>query len=279
MEDPSERRRAELDTLYAALEAHLGRPARVLDLGCGLSFYSLTLAARGARVTAINCDWNGIRAYDQLAAQNPAMRVRLTFDVAEEFASEIPSRPYDLVLALDTAPDGQGLGSAPDWVRRHAALAVCGVFSVPLPDGARDGPATAAAGVRDLARGFEFSRVLDFEPANPASAGNLLLFASNRVWFLDGSVQAFRHDALSANEMSRTHGGTRRCFVGADRIAKLFRLEEPFAKANLSELETEAKLLSSALPASVNVPRLIAFGKSDFDAWLVRGQDSRPVAA
>jgi O-antigen chain-terminating methyltransferase len=61
--------------IYRALETQLGRPLRVLDLGCAQGFFSLSLADLGATVLGVDYLAANIDVCQALAAERPERKI------------------------------------------------------------------------------------------------------------------------------------------------------------------------------------------------------------
>jgi 2-polyprenyl-3-methyl-5-hydroxy-6-metoxy-1,4-benzoquinol methylase len=93
-EDPGEA--YYLDQYLTVLAPLLGRPRRVLDVGCQFGRFALPLAAQGHDVVGTDIDADCL-AY--IAARSP--RVDLRLESAEETAGRPPGSDFDLILCLE----------------------------------------------------------------------------------------------------------------------------------------------------------------------------------
>ena len=95
-----DRRLAQVCALHDRLRDHLGRPLRVLDLGCAQGYFSLTLAERGARVDGVDFQSPNLALCRVLAAEHPDFAVAFhQADIAAVLEGVAPGQ-FDLVLGL-----------------------------------------------------------------------------------------------------------------------------------------------------------------------------------
>ena len=97
---PSRDRLDHIVSLYKAVEALLGRPLRVLDLGCAQGFFSHHLSALGALVHGVDYLDANILLCKALAEERGD--VGITFDTGEieNVVGRLSAKQYDLVLGL-----------------------------------------------------------------------------------------------------------------------------------------------------------------------------------
>ena len=86
--------------VHDALAKQLGRPLRVLDMGCAQGFFSLSLAARGAQVHGVDFLDKNIFVCQALALENPELKVTFGVGRLEEVVAALAPEQYDLVLGL-----------------------------------------------------------------------------------------------------------------------------------------------------------------------------------
>ena len=82
-------RLVEINVIYSALEKKLGRPLRVLDLGCAQGFFCLSLAERGASVLGIDFLKENIDLCNALAEENPQLNVKFSQGRVEEVIAQL----------------------------------------------------------------------------------------------------------------------------------------------------------------------------------------------
>jgi S-adenosylmethionine-dependent methyltransferase len=93
--------RQELVTRQLAAHLTVGRPMRILDVGCGQGTQLLALARAGHQVTGLDSSATLLRDLETaLAAETAEVRgrVRLLHGEAERLADLVPSRDFDAVL-------------------------------------------------------------------------------------------------------------------------------------------------------------------------------------
>jgi SAM-dependent methyltransferase len=93
--------RQELVTRQLAAQLTPGRPARVLDVGCGQGTQVLALARAGHTVTGVDSSATLLGDLETALAAEPAEvteRVRLVRGEAERLAELVPSADFDAVL-------------------------------------------------------------------------------------------------------------------------------------------------------------------------------------
>ena len=90
---------AQMDALYARLVSLCGRPARVLDLACGLN--PIYLAARGVSALGLDAHLGAVALVNRFAAQNGLDTRAEGVDLRE---GSLPSERFDLALAFKLLP-------------------------------------------------------------------------------------------------------------------------------------------------------------------------------
>ena len=259
---------------YVALETRIGRPLRVLDLGCAQGYFSLTLAAMGATVVGVDYLGANVAVCRALAMENPQLKVRFEEASIESVLDTLTAGDHDLVLGLSVfhhLVHCHGQATVAERLTILASKVKAAVFELAL---AAEPPYWAAAQAEDersLLTGFSFVHELARHPTHLSGIPRPLFFASNELWYLGGTANTFSSWKDQSHSLAGTvHRGTRRYYLGDGVIARLFRLERFLGNANRSEIEQEAAFLAKLPPAFMPVAKLIAWGVGEHEAWLVR---------
>ncbi len=89
-----------LVAIHDQLRESLGRPVRVLDLGCAQGYFSLALASRGASVLGVDFSAQNIDLCSALAGEHPHADVRFVHGTVEEVIGTTAVDSVDMVLGL-----------------------------------------------------------------------------------------------------------------------------------------------------------------------------------
>lgn len=86
--------------VHDRLREALGRPVRVLDLGCAQGYFSLALASRGAAVVGIDFSVENVALCSALAAEHPGLNAVFSHATVEQVIGALPHNTVDMVLGL-----------------------------------------------------------------------------------------------------------------------------------------------------------------------------------
>jgi len=188
-------RLGDLVVVHDALAAELGRPLRVLDLGCAQGFFSLNLAARGSLVVGLDFAPANVAVCQALAAEHPSLNATFLTGRIEEFAALIGPDDFDLVL---------GLSVFHHLVHEHGVAAICaliGRLAAHIPHGLYElalkgeplywGP-SQPEDPRTLLAGYRAVRRLGEHATHLSSIGRPLFFVSDLYEFDRGALQRLR---------------------------------------------------------------------------------------
>lgn len=267
-------RLAYLFRLHDAFSEKLGRPLRILDLGCAQGYMSLQLAARGATVTGIDIVPANIAICKALAAEHSELALTFLNDPAEVIIDLLQPDTYDLALGLSVFQHlvyTYGANNVYPLMQQLAQRVPVCVFETALASEpavwAASQPDDENALLGEFAFTIELARVVN----NLSNQTRPLLFASSRYWYVNGQIEAF--DTWSA-ESQRFVGpmfrGSRRYFQNANHVLKLFSTMGTLGPINLLEVQSEADFLQTQSDVFENLPALTATGRTGNAIWLLR---------
>ena len=258
----------------AALSARLGRPARVLDVGCAQGYLAFALGQAGCEVTGIDRSPENIALCEALAAERPDLP--LTFVKADmvEYLRMLEPWRFDVVLLLSvvhhvahergnaTAVElTNALAHKVDVVIVETALRTEPVYWAPAQP---EDP-------RDLFRSFAFVHSLGEHSTHLSDVRRPLFFASEFWWYLGDDMSRFERWTSRAYDGPRdVHSGTRRYYFAPGRIAKHFLFGSASAARNRFELENEGAFLADPPKGLPRLPMLEGYRIADDHGWLVR---------
>lgn len=258
--------------VYASLQQQLGRPLKVLDLGCAQGFFSLNLAERGATVHGIDYLDNNIAVCNALARENPQLKVVFEVSRVEQAIMRVEPDQYDLILGLSVFHHiihESGVGEVKALLE-HAAD-VCGVLIVELA--LHQEPLYwGLAQAQDPLALFEsiaFVHEVARHSTHLSSVARPLYVASNRYWVFGGLAGRFDSWTAEPHALANgCHGGSRRYFFGATTVTKTYRFDHMLAEHNKSEFAREKIFLTNP-PLGLSVPDCLVAGESSTEGWLV----------
>jgi|GEM_PF-415701 len=261
--------------IQTVISKKLGRPLRVLDLGCSQGFFSLNLAKAGATVTGIDFLESNIAVCRALANEHPDFKVQFEVTKIEDFLSAVQTDQYDLVLGLSVfhhLVHEHSKEVVTDWVTSLSQKIICGIFELALKseplywaDKLPDKP-------QEILNGFAFVHEVDRYKTHLSEVMRPLYFASHSIWYLDGKADFFKSWKYDSHHLvGNNFQNSRQYFMGEKYIAKLFSLETvPHLVARNKEEIHEESVFLRIPPSEFPAPHLITAGVSDTQTWLVR---------
>jgi O-antigen chain-terminating methyltransferase len=260
--------------VYRALELHLHRAPRVLDLGCAQGYFCLALGALGADVTGIDNLQANIDVCQALAREHPEQKPRFQVCDIEGYLQQIAADQFDVVLGLSVfhhLVHQHGVDTVAGWLDILAKKTACSIVELALRDEPLYWAAAQPADERELLCHFAFAIELGRYPTHLSEIARPLLFASNQLWYVDGKVHPFdRHSKQSHAFAGNAHAGTRSYYFSHGQLAKHYRLVEPLILPNRKEFDVEIALLANRPKKLAFLPKLLAHSKSEHDLMLVR---------
>lgn len=258
--------------VHDALQGLLGRPLRVLDLGCAQGFFSLSLAGRGATVHGVDYLDSNITVCETLAAEHPSFKANFEVDRIENVINHLEVDQYDLVLGLSVfhhLVHEHGMTKVRELLDRAAACSDALVVEFALRDEPLYWAPAQPQDSRTLLCGCAFVHELARHNTHLAPIPRPLYVASNRYWVLNGLAGKFDSWTTEPHALAQgTHQGTRRYYFSAEYVTKLFRLDHPFGPRNRGELLGEAAFLANP-PVGFLTPTCLISGTNDTEGWLV----------
>ncbi len=269
-----EDRLGDIAKVYGKLASHLGRPLRVLDLGCAQGYFCLSLAKMGATTLGIDFDARNISVCRLLAGDAP--NLRCSFEVAriEDALARLQAGEFDLVLGLSVfhhLAHQYGAASVQKMLADASNKITAALFELALDSEPPSWAVSQPANPKKILAGFGFMTEISRHPTHLSDIERPLYFASNRVWLLNGRVEGFdRWTRQSHCYDSGLKQGTRSYFFSGGLFAKHFMLDhESCREDNLRDHLNEVAFLSGP-PEGFHAPKLVLHGRTESEAWCVR---------
>lgn len=259
---------------YDALAEKLGRPLRVLDLGCAQGYISFTLAARGAQVLGVDFLPENIELCKKLSSLNPELSVDFTLSSVQEFVGSLENGHYDLVLLLSVihhvffhdSPEVAEKSVAKILIKSPVLLAELAVREEPLywAESLPEHP-------ENIFGEAKFVRKLRETGTHLSSVKRPLYFASRNLWYAAGRVGSIESVRFGGHRFARSSfKSSRAYFLSKDVLLKRLALSGTDASVNRDELFRERDFLRE-FGGSAEFPRLIAMDRDgDEFAYLLR---------
>lgn len=260
--------------LAARLQAALGRPLRVLDLGCAQGFFSLSLAAEGHRVHGVDFLDLNVHVCQGLADENPGFEATFEHNTVEVVIDRIQEGDFDLVLGLSVfhhLVHEKGILSVSDLCRKLADVVGAGIFELALREEPLYWAPSLPLDPAELLAGYAFTRLLARQETHLSAVARPLYFASSRFWYVDETIGGFTGWSSESHAHGRgTHHQSRRYYFGDNVFVKKMTLgTSGRAEINRQEFANEVAFLR-APPAGYSAPGLIAALDDSSDLFLAR---------
>lgn len=256
------------------LQTALGRPLRVLDLGCAQGFFSLSLAAEGHRVHGVDFLDLNVDVCKALARQNPAFEATFEHATVEDVIERLEPGDYDLVLGLSVfhhLVHARGMVSVSELCRKLSEIASAAIYELALREEPLYWAASLPQDPAELLSSYAFTRLLSRQPTHLSTVSRPLIFASSRFWYVGDFIGEFTTWSGEAHAHGRgTHQHSRRYYFGEQVFVKKMTLGMGGrAEINLQEFHNESAFLRNP-PALFPAPRLIVALNDSSDVFLAR---------
>lgn len=256
------------------LQEEIGRPLRVLDLGCAQGFFSLSLAADGHCVHGVDFLDLNVHVCEALAQEHPSFKATFEHGTVEEVIERLQPGEFDLVLGLSVfhhLVHARGIVAVSELCRTLSEAVGAGIFELAL----REEPLYWAPSLpqepAELLASFAFTRLLSRQATHLSAVSRPLIFASSRFWYAGDAVGEFTSWSGESHAHGRgTHQQSRRYYFGQNTFVKKMTLGMGGrAEINLQEFHNESQFLRSP-PASYPAPRLLLALNDESDLYLAR---------
>lgn len=257
------------------MQSVLGRPLRVLDLGCAQGFFSLSLAADGHEVRGVDFLDLNVNVCQALAAEQPALKATFEHGTIEDVIERLQLGDHDLVLGLSVfhhLVHIHGIARVVELCRRLSEVAAASIYELARREEPLYWAPSLPADPAELLAGYPFLRVLSTQATHLSSVARPLYFASSQLWYVAQEMGEFISWSDDSHVRGRgTHKHSRRYFYSEQTfVKKMTLLVEDRVEINKAEFRNEVAFLRNP-PADFPAPKLIAAVDNSPDMFLARG--------
>ncbi len=266
--------------VYIALRETLGRPVRVLELGCAQGYNSLTVASWGAEVTGIDDSSENIAVCRLLAKEHEDYRISFRQEKTENFASFVQSEDFDLALGLNvlhvfTAENAKDVVQGLLGVL--AARVPAGIFEIPLLEEPFPWAEGLPADYKEMLKDYRVVKTLMYQESPLSEHERPICFLSNSYLYFS-TLGLMRLDSSEELETQETPG--RRQFSSEDKLVEYMDTRSILgntAEKNKREIHNGIEFLSD-MGGRNGFPRIFALEENVDETWVVREKlQGRPL--
>jgi len=269
---PCTDRLQEIVRVYDALQTMLGRPLKVLDLGCAQGFFSFSLAERGAIVHGVDYLDKNIAVCEAIAEEHPDFKVSFETGRIEPVIERLEKDQYDLVLGLSVfhhVIHEKGVEVVKALLERAAACAGVLVIESALKEEPLYWAPAQPEDPRSLFKKIAFVHELARHGTHLAPVPRPLYAASNRYWVLGNYAGAFETWTEDPHAFAiGNYQGSRRYFFNASHVVKFYRFDHPLGAGNREEFVREVRFLGN-VPEGFTAANCLVSGSNDTEGWVV----------
>lgn len=268
-----------LSKLCFQLQKKLGRPLRILDLGCAQGFFSLSLAAQGAIVLGIDIQKENIELCIALSKENPKLRVSFKQKRIEDVILNLKENYYDLAIGLSVFHHIihlHGIMQVKSWLNKladctEAIILELALYKEPLywgPSQPKD--------PRELISICAFYHEIGSFSTHLSDIQRPLYIVSNKRIILDSHCETFKTwSDCPYPEANGVHKGSRRYYFSNNFFCKVINfnligwgLSSIEDRRNRSELQREINFLLHP-PINFKAPICLGYKEGINDGWLM----------
>jgi O-antigen chain-terminating methyltransferase len=269
---PSSDRLKQVEQIYVTLEKLLGRPLKVLDLGCAQGFFSLSLAQRGAVVHGVDYLDQNIVLCKALAKENPCLNISFAEGQIEDIVPALQPGQYDLVLGLSVFHHlvcTNGVPKVKALLERLAKVSGALLLEMALQNEPLYWGPSQPNDPRELLNDIGFVHLIGFNGTHLAKIPRPLFITSNQYWVLGDLAGNFDWWSFEPHNLAHgTHQNSRRYFFGKKCIVKHYILDHPTRGLhNKTEYNAEIDFLRIETK-NFTTAHLITYGSHDSEAWI-----------
>lgn len=261
--------------VYEALSIRLGRPLRVLDLGCAQGFISLSLASMGASVVAVEMLPENVELCRKLGALNPELDINFVEGRIEEFVPTLESDSFDLVLLLSVIHHVAFHVSpeiAVSTVERIRSCAPVLLAELALADEPLYWAGALPADPVIIFGSAVFVRELRQSGTHLSEIKRPLYFVSDHYWYVVGELDMIEQVRHGGHRFAkRSFSSSRTYYLSADRVLKVLAIQGEDAEVNRGEVEREVAFLRGVdVENDANYPRVLGVDEDSCNIYLLR---------
>lgn len=264
---------------YDKLSAELGRPLRVLDLGCAQGFFSLSLASKGATIVGIDFQQENINVCRALAEEHPEFKAEFQVGRIEEVIASLEDGEFDLAIGLSVfhhIVHLHGIDEVKRLLSRLADVTQAVILELAVKEEPLYWGNSQPSDPRELIEQCAFYRLIGQFDTHLSPVPRPMYIISNHRVLLNDFNQTFQHwQNRPYASAGFAHKLSRRYFFGEDYVCKFFYYSMPDdsltpeeSLRNQKELKNEAAFLSHP-PADFATPALVSQGENAQSGWLV----------
>lgn len=254
-----------------ALCGVLGRPLKILDLGCAQGYFSLSLALLGHEVHGIDLEKRNIDVCQALAKEH-SFSVEFSVSRIEDFIQEIQPGEYDVVLGLSVFhhiihAKGQAVVSALlQSVLKKAALFI---VEFALPEEPLYWASSQPVTPRLLLDSAAFLSEVGRFATHLSDIKRPLYLSSDQYWVLDDLAEKIERWSYSSHQLvGNAAQKSRRYFFGKHYVVKQYSFNHPLGETNKLNFKKEA-FFASNVPEGFPAFHTPLLKQTANEAWVV----------
>lgn len=228
-----------IENIFSSLQQQLGRPLRLLDLGCAQGFFTFSLAKYCSKVTGIDFLDKNIAVCQALAAENGLDYVQFREDKIQNVIDELEYDDYDIVLGFSVFHhicDADGYLETKAKINKLANFAQIVMLELAVKEEGLYWARNLPDDPLDIVEDIGYFEILGEYSTHLSDVSRPLLFSSSKYWYLNEQLEPIVSWTKSSHEFaSNVHQNSRRYFFSANKFLKRYS----FNKGALSELNQE----------------------------------------
>jgi len=257
-------RLSKIENIFVLLKEKLGRPLRLLDLGCAQGFFSFNLAKHCSKVTGIDFLDKNIELCNALRDEQELEHVTFREDKIQNVVDALEHDEYDIILGFSVFHhicDADGYYPTKEKINKLANIAQIVLLELAVKEEGLYWGRNLPDQPLDIVDDIGYFEILGEYPTHLSDVNRPLLFASSKFWYLNNELEAIISWMKQSHEFaSDVHQASRRYYFSETKFLKRYSLKGALSELNAKDYKSEIsslQKLSMLRMSYLTIPELL----------------------